>query len=151
MSDSSAIDQALVDLLLNDAPLRALLPDGVFWEEAGASMLTGGNATRFVIVSLVDAVDEPMLGGRAYEDVLYAIKAVELVAAVKNIRAAAARIDALLDPQPPAAPATLTIAGYTLMVLRRETRIRFPEVDDTDPSIRWQHRGGHYRLMAAPV
>jgi hypothetical protein len=151
MSDSSAIDQALVDLLLNDATLRALLPDGVFWEEAGASMVAGGNATRFVIVSLVDAVDESMFGGRAYEDVLYAVKAVELAASVKHIRAAAARIDALLDPQPPAAPATLAIAGYGLMVLQREARIRFSEVDDTDTSIRWSHRGGHYRLMAAPT
>jgi len=140
------MDQALIDHLLNDAPLRALAPDGVFWEEAGASMATGGNSTQFVIVSLVDEVDEPMFGGRAWEDGLYLVKFVELSSvAVKNIRAGAARLDVLLDL------ASLTIAGYALMLLRREARIRFTEVDETDSSIRWQHRGGHYRLMAAPV
>jgi len=140
------MDQALIDHLLNDAPLRALAPDGVFWEEAGASMATGGNSTQFVIVSLVDAVDEPMFGGRAWEDGLYLVKFVELSSvAVKNIRAGAARIDVLLEDQP------LTVAGYTPMTVHREARIRLTEVDDTDASIRWQHRGGHYRVQQARV
>ena len=141
MPDSSAIDQALIDKLLNDATLRALMPDGVFFEEAGASMVGGGNPTQFVIVSLVDAVDEPMFGGRAYEDVLYLVKAVELSSvATKNIKAAAARIDVLLEDQP------LTVAGYTWMTCHRESRIRLTEVDDQDTTIRWFRRGGHYRV-----
>jgi hypothetical protein len=144
MSDSAAIDQALIDRLLNDATLRALLPDGVFWEEAGASMLTGGHPTQFVIVSLIEAVDEARFGGRAYEDVLYLVKAVELsTAAAHNSKAAAARIDVLLED------AVLTAAGYTWMTGHREARIRFLEVDDTDAAIRWHHRGGHYRVQAS--
>lgn len=147
MADSTAIDQALINKLLADATLRALMPDGVFFEEAGASMVTGGHARQYVIVSLVDEEDEPMFGGRAWEDGLYLVKAVELSSsvAVKNIAAAAARIDALLEM------GTLTIAGYALMLLRREKRIRYPDPDPEDASIMWQHRGGHYRLMAAPV
>jgi len=146
MSDSSAIDQALVDRLLSDATLRALGPDGVFWEEAGASMATGGNPTQFVIVSLIDEGDAAIFGGRAWEDGLYAVKFVELSsAAVHNVRAGAARIDVLLEDQP------LTVAGYTPMTVHREARIRLTEVDDTDASIRWQHRGGHYRVQQARV
>jgi len=152
MPDSSAIDQALIDYLLADGLLRTLLPDGVFWSEAGPSLVHGGASTRFVIVSLSDAVDVPMFGGRAFEDVLYAVKTVELLTATgRNSRAAAARLDQLLDPQPPDPRPTLAIDGYGVMVLRRRTRMRYTEVDEVDASIRWQHRGGTYQLMAAPT
>lgn len=146
MADSSAIDQALMDVLLNDADLRALLPDGVFWEEAGASLLTGLKATRFAIVSLVDSHEAPRFGATAYEDTLYLVKAVVLSTIVGgNVQAAAARIQALLHYGRP------TIPDYGLMVLRRESRIRMTEVDDRDSAIRWYHRGGRYQLMAAPA
>jgi hypothetical protein len=103
-------------------------------------------------VSLVDEHDEPMFGGRAFEDAIYLVVARELsTVAVKNIKAAAARIDELLDPQPPLPPATLTIAGYGLMVSRRQSRVRSTEVDEDDSSIRWYHRGGRYQVMVAPA
>jgi len=145
MPDSSAIDQALVDKLLADAPLRALMPDGVFMDEAEASLVDGRASTQFVIVSLVAEHDAPMFGGRAYEDGLYLVKAVELSTSVpRNIRAAAARIDAILDD------GTLEIEGYGLMVMQREERIRHKEPDPQDPaSIRWYHRGGRYQVMAS--
>lgn len=140
MSDSSDVDNALLAKLGADSTLLALMPNGVYWDEAPPKM------TQFVIVSLVDHHDEPMFGGRALEDALYLVKAVELsTVAVKNIKAAAARIDALLDD------GTLDPAGYGLMVMQREARIRITEVDGQDPTIRWQHRGGHYRVMVAPV
>lgn len=134
-----------MDALLADTALRALLPDGVFWEDAGASLVDGRDATRFVIVSLVEAHDEPMFGGRAFEDALYLVKAVALSTSGGNVKAAAARIEALLNF------GALTIPGYRLMVLRRVERVRFTEVDDQDASIRWFHRGGRYQLMAAPI
>jgi hypothetical protein len=146
MPDSSAIDQAVMDALLADPALRALLPDGVFWENAGKSLVDGGHSTRFVIVSLVDAIDASIFEGRASEDCLYAVKAVILSSIVgANPRAAAARIDALLEL------GTLTIPGYGFQVMRRRARIRMTEVDDVDTSIRWFHRGGHYQVMAAPT
>lgn len=146
MPDSSAIDQALIDKLLGDATLMALMPDGVHVDEAPAGK------TQFVIVSLVDAHDTPIFEGRGTETGLYLVKAVERsTVAVKNIKAAAARIDALLDPQPPLPRATLTITGYGLQLLRRESRLRMLEVDDADSSIRWQHRGGRYEVVAAPI
>lgn len=147
MPDSSDVDAALTAKLLADSGLMALMPDGVFMDEAGKSIVTGGNSTRFVVVSLVDEHDTPIFEGRASEDALYLVKAVELKPATGsgNIKAAAARIDALLEM------GTLTIAGYGLMVMRRVERVRMTEVDEVDSSIRWWHRGGRYQVVAAPI
>lgn len=145
MADSSAIDNALMAMLGSDAALLALCPNGVYYDEAPAGM------TRFVIVSLVVSFDEPMFGARAFEDGVYLVKAVMLSTAGGNIAAAAARIDALLDPQaiesPPVSP--LTVAGYAITSVRRVERVRSTEVDDIDRTIRWFHRGGRYQVMAS--
>jgi hypothetical protein len=138
--DSSEVDNALVAKLQTDATLAALMPGGVFLDEGPAG------ATQFVIVSLVDAHDVPIFEGRGTEDALYLVVARELsTVAVKNSKAAAARIDALLQL------GTLTIAGYALLVMRRESRVRMTEVDEIDSSIRWTHRGGRYQVMVAPI
>jgi len=135
--DSSAIDNAVISVLLGDVTLAGLMPDGVYYDVATPK------AQRFVIVSIVSADDEPVLGQRGYEDVLYLVKAVALVSTGADVKAAAARIDALLED------GTLTIPGYVHMVTCREARIRYTEVDDLDDTIRWQHRGGHYRVQAS--
>ncbi len=137
MPDSSAIENALIGKLIADATLMALVPDGVFFDESNPG------ATRFIIVSLVDEVDGAMFGARAFEDALFMVKAVMLSTSGGNIQAAAARIDTLLEQ------GTLAPAGYTLMAMHRESRIRMTEVDDIDPSIRWQHRGGQYRVAVS--
>ena len=135
MPDSSLIENAVIAKLLADGTLMALVPDGVYFDEAAAGK------QRFVIVSLIDEHDEPQFGGRSYEDTLLMVKAVMLSSAGGNIQAAAARIDTLLEG------GTLTAAGYALMTLARESRIRATEVDEADSAIRWQHRGGNYRLV----
>lgn len=136
--DSSLVDDALVQKLLNDSQLKQLMPDGVYWDEAK----TG--AKRFVIVSLVDENDVATMDkGRSIEDALYLVKAVELASSGANIRAAAKRIDQLLDD------GTLSIDGYELMSISRDSRVRSTEVDEVDPTIRWQHRGGRYRVQVA--
>lgn len=135
MPDSSLIDDAIIAKLLNDATLMAILTDGVFVDEAKQG------AKKFVIVSLIDEHDEGVFQQRAYEDALYLVKAVTLDSSGANVKTAAARIDALLEDQP------LTAAGYTWMSTVREERVRYMEVDELDRSIRWQHRGGHYRVQ----
>ena len=136
MPDSADIDNALVAKLGADATLLALCPNGVYVDEAPSG------STRFVIVSLVDEQDEAVFGGRAIEDAVFQVEARMLsTVAGANPKAAAARIDALLEGQP------LTVAGYSWMTLHRESRIRTTEVDEADPSIRWYRRGGNYRLM----
>ena len=133
--DSAAIDDALAAVLSNDATLMALIPDGVFFDEAPPG------ATRFAQITLLDEVDVPVFGGRAYEDALYAVTVVMLSTVGANDVAAAARIDALLDGQP------LTAAGYTWMTTHREARVNLTVPDDGDPAIRWYRRGGHYRVQ----
>ena len=135
--DSSALDRALVGRLMGDATLMALMPDGVFFD------VGGHGATAFVIVGLLSDHDDPMFGGRAYEDPEYVVKAVHLATSADVADEAAARIDALV-----AIP--VTADGYTCTALERVERIAYTEVDDLDPSIRYQHRGGRYALAAAP-
>lgn len=137
MPDSSDIDNAVIAKLGADATLLALAPNGVFYAEAPPG------STRFVIVSLVDEDDVLMFGGRAFENALYLVKAVMLSTAGGDIKAAAARIDTLLHEQP------LTVSGYSVTTMRRESRERATEVDDVDPALRWQHRGGIYRVVAS--
>lgn len=137
MPDSSAIDNALIALLGADATLLALCPNGVYFAESPPG------STRFVIVSLVDEDDIQMFGARAFEDTLYLVKAVMLSTAGGDIKAAAARIDALLEQQ------TLTVPGYGISTMHRESRERSTEVDDLDPALRWLHRGGMYRVVAS--
>jgi Protein of unknown function (DUF3168) len=135
VSDSSDIDNALVITLSADAALLALCPNGVYVDEAPPG------ATRFVIVSLVDEADASVFGGRAIEDALYQVEA-RMLSTISgaNVKAAAARIDALLESHP------LTVAGYTWMTCHRESRIRLTEVDQQDETIRWVRRGGNYRV-----
>ena len=147
--DSSLVEDALIAKLLNDGQLAAMLPDGWWWDIAGLGK-DGKNAKRFGILSLVDHSDTAVFGGRAWEDYLFLVKGVVLMSSGGNIKGAAARIDAILDPLPPEAPATLSIEGYGLMAVFRERRIRATEVDETDPTIRWLHRGGHYRVQVTP-
>jgi hypothetical protein len=145
MRNSSDLDAALVAHLGSDPTLLALCPNGVYVDEAAAG------STRFVIVSLVDAVDVPMqgpAGHRAIEDALYLIEARMLSTAGGNINAAAARLDELLEDVPITAPGSATpVPGYAWMMTGREGRVRLTERDDIDPTIRWFRRGGHYRLM----
>jgi hypothetical protein len=138
MADSSDIDAALVQKLLGDATLSTLMPDGVFFDQAAPG------ATRFVLVSLLDAADESMFGRRAFETPTYLVKAVALSTSGGNVKAAAARIDALLEQ------GSLAVAGYSVTNLRRTERIRIREVSEDDASLYWDHRGGHYEVMASP-
>jgi hypothetical protein len=137
MSDSSDIDAAVSAALLGDAALMALAKDGVFFSQATP------NATRFVVIDLVTALDQTAFSARAYEDVTYRVKYVEQGLNGLNAKAAAARIDAVLDG------ATFAIAGYSLMSVERTERVRYTDIDPVDPSIRWQHRGGLYNLKAS--
>jgi len=146
LPDSGGIDAAVIEVLAADPALTALMPGGVYYQVAPP------NSQQFVIVSIADSVDRPMFGGRAWESVLYLVKAVEFSSPTvlnSNARAAAERIDTLLDPQPPAPPATLTIDGYGLMAMQREgQRVRDTETDAIDATVRWAHRGAHYRVFA---
>lgn len=139
--DSSNIDNAIVAMLGADATLLSASPNGVYFDVAPE------HSTRFVIVSLLESNDESVFGGRAYEEYLYLVKAVQRSTEPNTIKAAAARIDVLLDDQPLGVGSPLSVAGYTFMACFRESRIRQTEVDPNDASILWHHRGGLYRVQ----
>lgn len=152
MLDSIAIDNALIAKLGADAALIGVMSNGVYWQIAPPSTATKP-MTKFVIVSLTSSRDGRHFGRRSFEEIIYLVKAVTVstVADAAALgRQAAARIDTLLDPQPPDPPAMLTVPGYTPMAIFRDPdteRVNVTEVDDVDPTIRWYHRGGHYRVV----
>ena len=136
-ADSGNVDAALVATLINDPQLMAITTDGAWFDIAQK------NATKFILLSLLNEDDEPMFNGRAFEDAVYLVKAVTLASTGADVRLAAARIHALLDQK------ALDVAGYGQVTVMRIRRVRYTEVDDQNDA-RWQHRGGHYRVMASP-
>lgn len=135
--NSGDIDAALIARLAQDPQLRALLPDGVFFD------LAPPGSMRFVLLSLVVEQDWQQFLTRALEETLYQVEARALSTTNTDMKAAAYRIDQLLDNQP------LTVAGYASLAMFRESRIRLTEADDVDPDVRWYRRGGEYRLVAS--
>ncbi len=141
-SDSSNVDVALLTLLNADTPLLALMVDGAFMNVSPL------DAHKAVEVSLVEHEDNYMFEGRAIERAVYRVKAVELALSSVNTDAAAARIDALLSPNP-ANFQPMTITGNVHMATQRTERIRYAEADDTNADLHWQHSGGLYELFVS--
>ena len=145
IADSSGVEAALVALLAGDPALTALVPDGVYVDVAPA------NAQRFIIVSRLSPASQStgfgdiatFTHGRTAEDYYFLVKAVMLSTAGGDIRAAAFRIDELLEDRP------LAPEGFIWSTTYRDEHIRVTEPDSLDPSIRWLHRGGRYRVQLA--
>jgi hypothetical protein len=133
--NSSDIDAALI-ARLSDPALLAMAIHGIWFDEAPPG------STAFVILSLIDETDAAVFGGRAIEDALYAIEYRELKppTGAGHAKAAADLIDTLLED------CTLVAAGYQTATVHRERRLRMTEKDEADPAIRWNRRGGHYRV-----
>jgi hypothetical protein len=141
--DSSVVDEALMEMLRTDPQLKSMCPDGVWWDAGDEK------SKRFIVVSLVDHSDvavfsEPGKSCRAWEDNLFLVKAVMLNSAGGSVRAAAARIDALLNDQ-----AMEVGDGLVISAMFRERRIRMTETDSENSAVRWLHRGGHYRVQVS--
>jgi hypothetical protein len=137
MADSSDLDAALVAKLLTDPTLMAIATDGVFFDVARPG------AKQFVIVSLLDEADTAVFDARGFEVTTYLVKFVALSTTGANVKSAAARIDALLEG------GTMTVSGYTVANIERTARIRLREPNESDASLYWDHRGGHYEVMAS--
>lgn len=143
MTDSTAIDTALVDRLAGDATLSGLLPDGVFFDVAPQGAL------RFLHLALFESRDEWAQGTpgarRIAEECIFLVQAAVQEPSAVVADAAAVRIDELLEDQP------LTIVGYYNHAIHRVQRIRSSAPDAADASLRWQYRGGRYRVAVTPL
>jgi hypothetical protein len=135
----ATVTLALLQLLQQDAALQALLPDGAWFAEAPPG------STRFAILALVSAADVPMFGGPAYKDAVYLVEARALMTTGADVENAYARIATLLTDT------ELAIPGYGAMLVQFEEELETVEVDDIDPSIRWNRCGGHLHVMVAPL
>jgi hypothetical protein len=135
----ATITIALLQVLQQDAALRVILPDGVWFAEAPPG------ATRFGIVQLVSAADIPIFGGPGFKDTVYLVEARALMTTGADVESAFARIATLLTD------AVLSLTGYGAMLTQFEEEIETVEVDDIDPSIRWNRCGGHLHVMVAPL
>jgi hypothetical protein len=138
--DSGAVDSALVTCLSNDATLKSLLPDGVFFDEAPQG------AQRFALLKVTDHTADGMLEDKtAFEHFLYLVKAVVFGTSSSDARKAAKQIYALLHAGPRLAP-----AGYKVVRQKRASYVRYAE-PDVNPDARWQHQGGEYVIDVVPA
>ncbi len=137
--DSGAIDRVILGVLQADAELAALMPEGVWFNLAAPGL------TRFVLVGIDTAEDEGLFGSRASESFRYVVQAVGLSRQVDlgTMKAAAARIDALLEGDPLDAP-----PDYGSIDCVREERLAESPLDELDKSLAWHHFGGYYRVTA---
>lgn len=133
--DSGAVDDAILAILNADAPLRALLPDGVYFDVAPPG------STGYAIIAIVAHADVAVFGRRAGEE--YRLLVLSTTLDRSASRPAAERIDGLLED------AAIAIDGFTLDAIHRDDRVRDREVDVTDPALVWHHRGGEYRVVVA--
>ena len=139
MLSIATVTVALLAILQQDAALRVLLPGGAWFAEAPPG------STRFAILALISATDTPMFGGPAYKDAIYLVEARALSTVGADVEQAYARIVQLLTD------ADLVIEGYGAMLMQFEEDIETVEVDDLDPSLRWNRCGGHLHVMVAPL
>jgi hypothetical protein len=139
VSDPSNVDAAILAVLRADPELRTLMPDGVYFD------VPPPGRTRYVVVAMEFHEDTYVFGGCAFERTIYLVKAVERHIDGTNAGRAAARIHELLQHQP------LTIVGYDHGLTSRTGRARDTEPDEVDNDAMWQHRGGRYEVMVAPI
>lgn len=74
----------------------------------------------------------------AFEREIWLVKAIDESASADNAEAAAARITVLLND------ASLSISGSTLLYIRRESDVEYPEVTD---GVQYRHVGSLFRVV----
>lgn len=131
------ITPELQSYLAADGVLASLAPGGV-WEDPAPM-----NQSAPVVVLLYETAEDEVCGGGArVTKFYYAAKVVGTAAMIATIKQAALRLDALLHFGPIAQE---HLPGYNVLTATRTEPISYP---DPEPStgLRWEHRGGHYRI-----
>ena len=136
---SSDVDTAILQALAADPALRAACPDGVYWD------LAMPGASRFVVVSQVHHADTYVLGGTAWESFVYLVQAVMPGTSAPTMDDAARAIHTVLQDND-----AISIPDYKPLRINRVRYIRYTERDDETDQL-WQHRGGQYQVLVAPV
>jgi hypothetical protein len=138
---------AIVAYLDADATLAALATGGVWTDpapEAATPITSGAVAPVFVTVGLLSDRPQWCSGGLGFHDALYTVQAVGPSDRLRDIEAAALRIFELLT-RPDSEGRD--IDGWDIGGLRLEAVVEFPD-PEVATGIRWEHRGGQYRVLA---
>ena len=138
---STPVRRALYGKLSGDTTLNNLLgtpPTGysksIYHQQAPA-----GAAYPLVIINKQTGTPTEAFGDpSAFETDTWLIKAVDRNTSADTAEAIQARLDSLLSD------GTLSISGASLMYLRRQSDVEYPETTD---GVRYQHAGSLYRLL----
>jgi len=136
--DPFAFDKAVHDRLAGHAALITLLGGTAIFE----AMAPQGADFPVVIFNVqVGSVPVRTLNRIAYENMVYLVKGVTVGPSAAGCGTVAKEIETALTAAP------LSVTGYGHMLCHREQSVDFPEVID---GVRYNHRGGLYRLQATP-
>lgn len=128
------LENALYNLLANDATLTAGLPGGIHWRNPPADA-----SGRFLVYDRQTPVTYHYTKGqRSHISALYLVKIVERTEDDTDAQALMERADAILTDQP-------WFAG--LMYCRRQSDVSFGE---TDSGVTYQHTGSVYEIEVRP-
>lgn len=138
---STAIRRALYGKLAGDTTLNNLLgtpasgyAKAIYYQDAPATA-----QFPFVVFQKQSGVPtEAFADPSALETDVWLVKAVDRNTTADTAEAAAERVKALLND------ATLSISGATLLYLRRQSDVEYPEVSD---GVRYVHAGSLYRVI----
>jgi hypothetical protein len=130
----SAIGTALITKLAAAGPVTTAAPGGV-WRDVAPAATT----PPFVVVSLQGGETEDEITTGQLETEYWLVKAVTKGPSGVAADTAAAAIYTALQG------VTLTISGYTPVIVRYDRPIDYLE---TDGETRWHHRGGIYAVTA---
>lgn len=141
MANTGDVQKRIVEILAGDPDLQGLAPDGVYIDVADE------NAQRYIVITLIAHVDDPLFDGDRDEHFRFQIRAVGLASSsTTGLDAAAARIYALLDRL-----ADLAIPNYSTIRCQRAEYVDDRRPDAANASIWWLHRGGAYVVDVQPI
>lgn len=138
---STAVRRAIYGKLAGDTTLNNLLavPPAGYSKSLYHQQAPDNAAFPFVVVSKQSGrPTEAFSAPSAFENDVWLIKAIDRSPSADTAEAVAARIQALLND------ATLSISGGTLLYLRRQSDVEYPEVTD---GVQYKHAGALYRLV----
>ncbi len=143
MADAyNPIDKGIYDALIASTTLTALTNGGTANPSVFQWLAPEGQDAPYVVYfPQSPSVPNRTMGGTVYENALYTVKAVTKGPSSASAGTIAAAIENAL------VPGNITYTGYTHVRCEVEQRVDFIEVSD---GVRWNHRGGVFRVQARP-
>lgn len=142
---SVAIRRSLYGKMAGDATLVGLLatPPAGYSKSIYHQRAPEGAQFPYVIFNKQAGTPRYAIGTRAYDNEVWVVKGVDRPAGphdntADRVDAIAERLDVLLTD------GVLSISGRTQLILRRESDVEYPEVED---GVVYRHAGANFRLI----